>query len=421
MERKKALALVGMLMILLASFALVGPIPPASAAIVENRRYCVMPIDRKIPGNIVVRDSLNEAPIEQGIWNFTVPPLSSYLNITFSNKWEKPGYGWIVNLTVPATSYVGISYMFYDLSINFWFRLSTSMSTNGYGWIFLNGSYGDVDCHTVCNNTAAYWRSPSPKAGQLAAPKGQLPSPGSDGVAGTADDGFGDNKTDPAGSSILILPTTMTAYSHNGTDWAPLFTFTWPQIFTTGNASTTVNQPGWYKGQPPGGGSAVHGSNLTEKGQPWEFYAGLDNPQYKVGYGHPKWNAYVTYVCAWSLLDIPTLMGAYDGCFAITERMVRTDCVIGDVDGNELVDSMDILVAALAFGSTGMNFGPDGIPYSPKAVNPIYGDDKILQDPNFDSRGDLSDDRWLIDSMDILVMGLDFGSELRPTCIWRPF
>jgi len=398
MERKKVSALASLSIILLASLALIAPIPPASANPGGTYRYWVMPIARKMPGNVVIRDSLADAPIEEGIWNFTVPPLSSCQNITFSNPWTYPGYGMIINLTVPAASYVGVSHMFYDSSINFWFRLYSSLSQNGYGWIFLNASEGDVDCHTFSNNTGTYWRSPSPLAGQLAALPGQLPSPGSDGVAGTADDGFGDGTNDPAGSSILMLPVTMTAEYHGGVGvgWQTLFTFSWPQVFTTENASAKVIEPA----------SQIDGSFLTEKGQPWEFYAGVERPALKVPYDDPYWNAYVTYVCAWAMLDVPTTMGDYDNCFVITEKKVREDVLIADINCDEVCNIVDIVIAALAFDTENMNFGPDGVPYT--------ADDKKVPDPEYDARGDLRPASGLVNIVDIVRIALDFDERLEP-------
>jgi len=319
---------------------------------------------------------------------------------------------YIVDITVPHVSYrTSPSYMF-EAPID-WVNETTSMLVDGYGWIFLNDSYGDVDLYTSNNNTGSYWISPSPKAGTKAADPGQFPYLGADGVAGTADDGFGNGTKDPAGSSVLFMKTSVnSSYANAGTSWkfVPFFSYNWIGVWTTGVAYDIVTEST----------SLLKGNSTKAVGAPWEFIAGMDpdHPQYKVKYGHPKWNAYVTYAQAWSQHNIYTqfLGGTYlDLLIGETQRLVRKDCVIVDVDGNELVDSMDILVAALAFGSENAHIhgAPD--------AGPPGGDDKITSDPNWNPRGDASDERGIIDSMDVLVMGLDFGSELRPTCIWRPF
>jgi len=426
MERKMILALAILSTILLASFALVAPTPPASAAIsppVQNRRYIVMGGLAKACSDLVGQNATLDwkTPFQTRPPDFM--PWFAQQNITFSAPWKldpNNASSWIVNLTVPkGPSYIGLVHTWYDKPSTTWYRLNVTLEKDGYGWIFLNDSYGDVDCYTFGNDTGVGWEYPSGKAGQLAALRGQLPSNGTDGVAGTKDDGFGDGTKDKRGSSILMLLGGMhvdywglvSAGPPPVYDWKLLFESPWPQVFTTGTSYHIVRE---LPLQPPGSENALNGWNSTETGQPWEFFAGLDTG-YKVNYGHPKWNAYVTYVCAWSVLDLPTTMNELDVVLQVVERKVREDCVIGDVDGNELVDSMDILVAGLAFGAEDEGAGSDGIPDT--------GDqgDRRNASPNYDARGDISDDRGVIDSMDILVMGLDFGSELRPTCIWRPF
>jgi len=410
MEKKKVVAAASLSMVLLASFALVILIPPTSAppVPVQNRRYIVM-------GGMTcsISDLVNLANITLRGW--TTPyhtrapylmPLVGQSNITFSDKWQLGAYGWIVNLTVPHETYVGLKHVWYEEQTKNWYRLTLTLEEDAYGWVFLNAT-GDVDCYTFNNCTGVYWKSPSRKAGQLAAARGALPSPGLDRVAGTADDGFGDNHTDPRGSSILMMPGKMHVdywglVSPGVYNWTLLFESPWPQVFTTGTAYDTVIAPG----------RRIDGRWNSTVGEPCEFYAGLDTG-YKVNYGHPKWNAYVTYACAWSMLNISTILGPLDIIFQAIQKPVREDCVIGDVDGNELVDSMDILVAGLAFGAEDEGSGPDD--------KPGTLDDKPIADHNYDARGDISDDRGIVDSMDILVLGLDFGSELRPTCIWRPF
>jgi len=437
MERKKTSALISLWAILLASFALVAPIPPASAPAPGTYRYWVMPINRpegKYPGNVVINDSINDAPPDQGVWNLTVIPLSSCQNITFSQPWFKSGYGWIVNLTVPQGSYKGINHTFYDKeTLLKWIRFTTEMTEDGHGWVFLNAT-GDVDCHTFSNRTALWWRSPSPKAGKKAAILtdlgSSLPSPGPDGIPGTGDsvgdiyDGFGDGNPDPPGSSLLILPTNITAYYYdkwpNGTAkaWTFLFEATFPQVFTTGNASCLVKDPGWTG--EPGTGSPIDTAYQTEVGQPWEFYAGLDHPgedgiphthdsgEYEVPWAHQNSTAYVTYICAWSMIDTYTDLGDYDICYKITERKLREDCLLTDISGDELVDIEDIVACALAFDGRGQSFGMDGKPYT--------ADDRYVETAKWDARMDW--ERYLetgvIDIGDVVTIALDFGAKLTP-------
>ncbi|MFQ6000021.1 MAG: hypothetical protein ACE5J6_04510 [Candidatus Bathyarchaeia archaeon] len=408
MEKKKVSALASLWMILLASFVLVAPIPPASAQPTGNYRYWVMGVERGPPlGSVMIIDSLNEAPEDH--WNFTIPSMFLSQNITFSEPWELTPGNYLVNLTVPAESYTGISHMLYDTTTTFWIRFSINMTQDGKGWIFLNAT-GDVDCHTFSNDTAVYWRSPSPKAGQKAADFGALPSPGLDGVAGTADDGFGDGTPDPRGSSILMLLTNIKAEYHTGTQWITLFQMTWPQVFTTANASAIVDDPGWTG--LPETGSPIHGANQSDVGEPWEYYAGLDHPGDQVGWTHQNSTAYVTYVCAWSMLDISTTLGPYDLCFTIKEKKVREDLLIADIDCDEESGLYDVVKIGVAYGAQEANWGSDGIPYT--------GDDKITRDTNFDGRADLKPDRGLIDIFDLVRCAIDYGSTLTSSGVSGP-
>ena len=409
MEKKTVLALATLWTILVASFVLVAPISvDAPPSIMATHRYIVM-------GGIVKGCSdINRGADPDPTLDWKTPiqtrppdfmPKLAEQSITFSDPWELPGYGWIVNLTVPHESYVGLNHVWYDKTSYLWYNMTVTLEEDGYGWIFLNAT-GDVDCYTEDKDTGVWWVSPSPEAGTQAAETGDiadLPDVGPDGVGGTTDDGFGDGTPDPPGSSLLLLPTTLTCYYWSGGKWQLLFSGPWPQPGTTGTASDMVNQAesdldGW-------GGSVT--------GKPWEFYAGLDHDEYDpVPYGHPKWNAYVHYVCAWSVLHVDTDLGDLDVVFYMEEKKVRDDCQIGDVDCNELVDIMDILVAGMAFGAQDEGPGPDGTPETP--------DDKKDADPNYNAKADICDDRGLIDIMDILVMAMDFGKTLTPDCIVIP-
>jgi len=176
---------------------------------------------------------------------------------------------------------------------------------------------------------------------------------------------------------------------------------------TTGTAYDIVIEPA----------SLINGVNSTETGQPWEFYAGLDHPEYAVQFPpyptpwkHSKCNAYATYACAWSMLNITTTLGPLDIMWQIVEKKVREDCVIADINCDEKVNIFDVALAALAFGEEDEGVGPDGTPGTP--------DDKPVADPKFDARGDAS--LWLdslIDIYDLCRICCDFNKKLTPQCI----
>ena len=384
MKMKLALVSTGLLLILVTFFIVIVPTPPTFAQPVENHRYVVM------GGNTTSSIQLGVFPPE--FW--TVPfaarkpyltPMLMQQNITFSDPWKLAGYGFIVNLTVPYETYVGLERAWFDENSLSWYRMNVTLEEDGYGWIFLNAT-GDVDCYTFNNCTGVYWKSPSPKAGEKAASTGALPGVGSDGVAGTLDDGFGNGTADPRGSSILMLNSMMHVdyWDSVTARWKVLIAAPWPQVFTTGTTYDIVIEPA----------SDLNGVNSTEEGEPWEFLAGLDHPGQQVPYVHPQWNAYVTYACAWSVLNYETTLGDLDVIFQIVEKKVRDDCVIADIDCNELVDIVDIIICALAFGST-----PD--------------------DPNWDPRADVADPRRLVDIRDLVRIAIDFGERLTPNGIVR--
>ena len=414
MEKKKVVAVANLLMVLLASFALVTQVSPQQDP--EEHRYVIMGGEMHVAVHLV-----GTVP---DWWGLPFPTRSHYLtsmlmgqNITFSDPDPITG---VVNLTVPVDSYVGVVHTYWDYELEVWLRFRVSMGTDGYGWVFTgNGTspiLGDVDCYTFNNDTGVYWDAPGDPYGfngTLAALTGELPDPGPDGVAGTSDDGFGDGTPDPVGSSILCLNTTLFVELHDGTAWNTLFEAPWPQVMTTAVAYDIINEPA----------SVINGANSTEVGEPWEFLAGLDHPgkdkiphtgdedEYEVPYGHAKWNAYVTYACVWSALNVDTIMGDLDIIWQILEKKVREDCVIGDVNCDEKVNIKDIGVCGKAFGARDEGIGPDGIPWT--------DDDMEVADPNFDARGDLIKPRAKINIKDIGRIGKDFGAKLTPDCIIR--
>jgi len=381
MERKRIFASASLLMVLLASFAL---FPPGSSQDQDlNHRYIVMGGYAKGCSDLVAQPStVNwKTPFQTRPPDFW--PKSMEQNISFSDPWfYNDTYGWLVNITIPYQTYIGLEHAWYDQPSQTWYRLTVTMEQDAHGWIFLNASKGDVDCYTYNTDDGVYWHTPSgvsstdrdshvvpapsgasPKTGTKAAGTGALPDVGSDGVGGTADDGFGNGALDPAGSSIVLVPTTMHVDFWTGSAWTLLFESPWPQVLTTANVYDIVIE------NPPD--NELDGWNVTETGKPWEFLAGLDQAgQGPVPYGHDKWNAYVTYVCAWSVIDQATALGELDVIFAIKEKKVREDVVISDADCNQLVNILDILVAAVAFGCNDEKFG-----------NPVA-------DPKYDARAD---------------------------------
>jgi hypothetical protein len=325
-----------------------------------------------------------------------------------------------VKLGVPAASYIGLDHTYWSDRVGTYFRVQILLDTQGCGWLFTgigkDPILGDVDVITYDNNNGTYTFGPDGGAGTPddvllaghvdtlhpaypAAGAGPPLGPclqelrGPDDIPGTADDPFGDNQKDPPGSSLLYLPTTMVVTFWNGTHWNPLFGSPWPQLLTTATAYDEVIEPA----------SAINGAASARTGMPWEFLAGADpdNLFAPVPWKTSKCNAYVKYVCVWSVLDVTTALGSLDVHFKVVEKKVREDVVIADADCNQKVNILDILVAAVAFGSADEAFG-----------NPVAS-------PNYDARADM-DGNSLINILDILAMAVDFGKQITPQCIIRP-
>lgn len=326
----------------------------------------------------------------------SLPPQKWSFNITFSPSWNLPGVGDIVNLTVPQTTFQSTPGYEYESELGGWLNHTTTLQVDGYGWLFL-GATGDVDCYTSNNSTGAYWVSPSPMAGTMAADPGQFPSPGSDGVAGTSDDGFGDGANDIRGSSILYMKTTVaTDYATFGTgwNWEPLFTYDMIQVWTTAVAYDIVTE------------DALNGVWAKFEGHAWEFFSGDDPGGTTVPYDHPKWNAYVTYAMSWSQHDIFTGLDYLDLLMAEKRKLVRFDCAIADITCDEVCNIIDIVKAALAFDKEDQNLGPDG--------QPGTGDDVTAPDPGYDPQGDVSPLNTVVNIVDIVRIALDFDERLEP-------
>jgi len=392
MESKKAVAIVSLLTVLLAFFALV---PPASYAKPDIRqgRYYIM------GGALEACTQLGIFPATFWITPFQtrppdLTPLLMTVNVTASDPWFlASNNGWIVNLTIPAAAFVGVYHSWYDNTSELWFNLQHYLPSDGHGWIFLNGT-GDVDCYTFNNDTGTYWKSPSPKAGQLAALTGNTPDVGPDGVPGTGDDGFGDGTKDPRGSSIVILPSWLRcewAKPPFNPTFSELFDIQWPVVFTTGTAYDIVDEPA----------SEIDGANATRSGQPQEFYAGLDGYA-PVAWGTPYCDAYIKYACCWSMLNIFTAdYGDLDVMFAITYKLMREDCALPDIMGeNEYVTISDIRRAAKAYDQYDESW-----PSKPTA------------DPLFDAGADVQDPRGWVSISDIRRIASYYQKQLTPNGI----
>ena len=392
MVRKTVMAVAALSMILLASFTLFAPASPTPS---PETLYVVM------GGTVTSSTQLGTFP--PAFW--TIPfasrppdlsPTSGQQEITFSDPDPETG---VVDLAVPAASYVGLTHAFYDPGSNLWYKIEITMDADGYGWLFTGTGttpvLGDVDSYSYGDNNGVYWGPESSFADQKAADPGELPDPGPDGVAGTDDDGLGDGTTDPAGSSVLYLPTTLHTLYWDGTTWRELFSAPWPQTLTTGTSYHIVIEPA----------SEIDGVDSTAEGEPWEFLAGLDHEGQDVDWDHPSWNAYVTYACSWSVLDVSTALGDLDVVFKTVEKKVREDLVIADINCDETVDIFDVVTCAKAFGTGDEGPGPDGLCDT--------DDDKPVADEGFDGKADIKPD-GLIDIFDIVSISKDFGKTITP-------
>jgi len=369
-EKRRALALAGLITILLASFALIAP---TSAEYPKKEHYLVM-------GGIL--DACTQlGPFEPTFWSTPFQTREPWLtpgamkqNVTFSDRWLSGTYGYLVNITVPAETFVGVYHEWYDDTSDLTFNLLHYMESgeDGYGWIFLDDLKGDVDCYTFHNDTAAYWGPESSLAGDQAAAVGSVPSPGIDGVGGTDDDGFGDGTKDPAGSSILILPSYVRCEYWTGSAWAELFEIPWPVVLTTATSYGIVKEPN----------SAINLTDSTEVGKPQEFlHSGTP-------WDDPGWNAYITYVSCWGMLNIWTpAYGYLDVFYDVNMYTVKDDPAYlrwGDANQNGMLDGLDYGMFGATWGKMDEKF------------------EKQPADPEFDARFDFNNNG--------MIDGLDYGT-----------
>ena len=161
----------------------------------------------------------------------------------------------------------------------------------------------------------------------------------------------------------------------------------WPVVFTTGTAYDIVDESA----------SQLDEVNATRTGQPWEFYAGLDHPGDEVSWGYGYCNAYATYGCCWSMLNVYTEdFGDLDVMFAILYKLMREDCVVADVKGeDEEVLIFDVRRAAKAYGTFDESFP-----------------DKANADALFDAAVDMKDPRGEVNIFDVRRVAKDYGKKL---------
>jgi len=371
---------------------------------------------------------------------YLTPMLSGQV-ITFEQRDPITG---IVKLGTPADSYEGLEHAWYSYDVGTWFRLKINLVTQGCGWLFTGvGKQPILGCvdYKIYNNESGVYTyghdgvaetgddeqlagevpGMGPGGGDGAAGAGPPIGPclqllrGPDGIPGTQDDpiGRGDpDGPDEPGSSLYYLPTTMIVNKWVDSpvfDWHLLFASPWPQLFTTGTAYDKVIEDS--------GGCKIDGEEWTETGQPWEFIAGLDHPgppADQVAWKHPKCNAYVTYVCVWSVLNTDTDLGRNDNLFRTTNKLVRDDLMIADVDCNELVDVVDLTLASLGLFGQDEYIGPDGIPMTGDDVTTADHVENATSKFDFGCQADVADPRGLIDIVDLTVISLQLWEDITP-------
>ena len=365
--------------------------------------------------------------------------------VTFTQRDPITG---VVKLGIPAESYIGMDHAWWSWDVGTWFRSRIVLETQGCGWLFTGVGkdplLGSVD-YRVYNNfqgVYSYGLDGVAETGDDELIAGEVAGGGSagagppigpclqelrgdDDIPCTPDDPLGRADPDgpnPPGSAVLYLPSTqiVTWWNNAQKRWDPLFTSPWPQLLTTGTAEDKVIESA----------CGIDGSEATQTGALYEFFAGVDHPGMIVPWKHDKCNAYVTFASAWSVLNTGSPLGQVDVISEVREKLFREDCVIADVNGDEKVTITDIVIAALAFGAEDEGFGTDGIPQVGHTAGPdgipgtpddvIIGDDVPYADANYDARGDFKPTRGKITISDIVRIALDFGASLTPDCIIRP-
>ncbi len=432
MKKKIALAFAGLLLMIFASFApTTAQWPPAPTA--QTDKYIVTGGEM----DALVQLELGGLPLPP----LNVPFVSRAPYVTPQVQWQDINFSiaidptggmlgpCVVFLTVPWQSIKSLEHVFFSGTLGYTrIKLLPIPGSDGMGWLYLLPNIADVDMYvlnTFMNNTMpppynitnppeipiAMWTGASPMAGAPAATPLMtfypFPDPGADTLPGfcpmgpgTQDDGFGDNTSDPAGSSVLFLPLQMSVESWNGTAW--VFTFGGPFVLpmTTGWAFDMVVAPG----------RALDGTIKMFTGAPWDANKKV-----------------VTYAYAWSFIqyylsDGPPVV-KLDLVYGGTEKKVKDIHVIPDINCDNVVNILDISVAALAFGAMDEGapafpgYDPTGEgewpgPYPPVMPPPwlVDAQPNLAGNP-FDARADL-DNNGIINILDIVSIAVQFGATL---------
>jgi len=374
-----------------------------------------------------------------------LPWLTPYVgaeNLTFSHPDDQTG---IIYMTAPAAGFVDpLDHKYWSPRFGMYFWIKMLMPQDGYGWLFTglgtDPVLGDVDILTYDIGSAPYFAGSDPSNGvcwqnattnqaskwpdALAAYRGGFPDIGPDLVPGTSDDGFGDGTPDPAGSSVLYLPTKLLVlYDVTATgDWQPLFMAPFPMVLTTATAFDFVNEPTSAihgcpinsvndpNNQPPSPIAVnPHGGPIT--GQPWP------GPWPKEA---PKSISFVKYVCSWSILKIVTALGFLDTSYENAEWKIIENCPVitpayppgtqtgyqwmkgdGDLTNSPgKVDYNDLFGLADAYGSNDEKWVYGLLPGPPA-------------DPNYDARFDF-DGTSKVDFNDLFQLADNYGNQVDP-------
>jgi hypothetical protein len=451
MKNRIALALTGILLVMIVTFAPITTATWHGLPDVQNDTYIVTGGESS---GLVALD-YGPVPLDPDPTPFStrgpeLTPQVQWQDINFSMAIDPtggmlPGPA-LVFLTVPWTSIQSLEHVYFSGTLGYTrVKLLPIPGSDGMGWLYLLPGIADVDIHVV--NTFMLNPMPGPynvtnppeipivlwaATGAPAAVPGTgnlfypFPDPGADTLpgfcpmgAGTQDDGFGDGVPDPAGSSVLFLPMQLSVESWNGTAW--VFTFGGPFILpmTTGVASDMV-----IPGPTP---TKLDNETIMYMGAPWE------DVHTTLLWGANENKKFVTYAYAWSfikyyLTDGPPIV-KLNLIYGGYEKKVKDVHVINDISCDNKVDIVDIVIAALAFGARDegspayAGYDPTGKgspgnvwpgPYPPYMPSPwLVEAEPTLEGGVFDARADLNND-GLIDIVDLVKIALDFGEEIDP-------
>ena len=444
MKKKIALAFAGVLLIMVASFAPITTATWHGLPDVQSDTYIITMGESQSQVMIhTVPQPISLSPIP-GPYLTRGPEITpgvQWQDINFSMPLDPDGPGplpaCIVFLTVPWQSIQSLNHVYFSCILGYTrVKLVPVPGSDGMGWLYTVPGIADVDIYvnnTFINNPAppppqnpiAIWKSPSPTPGAFAAVPTQTwypwPDPGADTLPGfcpagpgTQDDGFGDGVPDPAGSSVLFIPMNLSVEAWNGTNW--LFKFCGPfnLPMTTGTANDTV-----VTGPYP---LELDGYSMEYTGAPWEDIATTGM------WGANENKKYVTYAYAWSFIQKQVLpeptVTKLDLIYGGWEKKVKEEHVIPDITCDNVVDIVDIVRAALAFGSRDEGsaaypgYDPTGKgasshkwpgPYPGWMPSPwLVEAEPNIEGVPFDAAADVVPD-GIIDICDLVKIALDYG------------